>query len=264
MQYTRSTSLPGGFQDRLFETWFTWDVVENGDGTRTFIIGLDEKTMIVGYEDTEDDRFPLVGKYILGTSGTFWKLEKLQEVDGIPQTRITYSQMIDLKGFIPKIVMRRRMVSRLPMLSTARKLFEKSAQIDAGRRTEVIAMIGCEEVLSKNGWEDVMAKFVRVFETPQDGWERPSISYGLADSKLRLESGGVGWGSSVVRLHERHVTLVGVDAWRMQNLAVKELMERFEWFEPMAVVLGKGIVKTAAWGLLWRVTIGGEWVGGEV
>ncbi|GMI17129.1 hypothetical protein TrLO_g13534 [Triparma laevis f. longispina] len=40
LQYTRSTSLPGGFQDRLFETWFTWDVVENGDGTRTFIIGF--------------------------------------------------------------------------------------------------------------------------------------------------------------------------------------------------------------------------------
>lgn len=33
-------------------------------------------------------------------------------------------------------------------------------------------------------------------------------------------------------------------------------METHEWFEPMAVVLGKGIVRTAAWGLMWRVFIG--------
>lgn len=59
-------------------------------------------------------------------------------------------------------------------------------------------------------------------------------------------------------LKSKKLVKAGVDAWRVQNLAVKELMERFEWFEPMAVVLGKGIVKTAAWGLLWRVTIGGE------
>lgn len=48
----------------------------------------------------------------------------------------------------------------------------------------------------------------------------------------------------------------GIDLWKIQNRAVKELMEKYAWFEPMAVVIGKGIVKTAAWGLIWRVTVG--------
>ncbi|GMH61833.1 hypothetical protein TrLO_g9120 [Triparma laevis f. longispina] len=48
----------------------------------------------------------------------------------------------------------------------------------------------------------------------------------------------------------------GVEQWRVQNRAVKELMEEHEWFEPMVVVLGKGIVKTAPWGLMFRVIVG--------
>ncbi|GMI14746.1 hypothetical protein TrVE_jg7316 [Triparma verrucosa] len=31
---------------------------------------------------------------------------------------------------------------------------------------------------------------------------------------------------------------------------------KFDWFEPMMIVIGKGIVKSAAWGLMWRVTTG--------
>ncbi|GMI18488.1 hypothetical protein TrLO_g14653 [Triparma laevis f. longispina] len=49
---------------------------------------------------------------------------------------------------------------------------------------------------------------------------------------------------------------VGVNEWRVQNRVVKELMKEEIWFEPMAVVLGKGIVKSAAWGLVARVIVG--------
>ncbi|GMH47137.1 hypothetical protein TL16_g12449 [Triparma laevis f. inornata] len=48
----------------------------------------------------------------------------------------------------------------------------------------------------------------------------------------------------------------GVNEWRVQNRAIKESMEDQIWFEPMAVVLGKGIVKTAPWGLMARVIVG--------
>lgn len=48
----------------------------------------------------------------------------------------------------------------------------------------------------------------------------------------------------------------GVDQWRVQNKAVKELMELYDWFEPMVVIIAKGVVKTAAWGLMARVIIG--------
>ncbi|GMI04520.1 hypothetical protein TrLO_g15472 [Triparma laevis f. longispina] len=37
---------------------------------------------------------------------------------------------------------------------------------------------------------------------------------------------------------------------------MKELMKEREWFEPFVAEIGKGIVKTSAWGLMWRVTVG--------
>mgnify|MGYP003974629707 CR=1 FL=1 len=39
MQYTTSASLPGGFQDRLFEAWITFEKVE-ANGLRTYIIAF--------------------------------------------------------------------------------------------------------------------------------------------------------------------------------------------------------------------------------
>ncbi|GMI11784.1 hypothetical protein TrVE_jg8632 [Triparma verrucosa] len=57
-------------------------------------------------------------------------------------------------------------------------------------------------------------------------------------------------------LKSKKLVAAGVDQWRVQNRAVKELMESYDWFQPMMVELSKGIVKTAAWGLMWRVTLG--------
>ncbi|GMH79638.1 hypothetical protein TL16_g08210 [Triparma laevis f. inornata] len=39
-QYATSIGLPGGFQDRLFKTWFTWEKTIDGGSRRTFIIAL--------------------------------------------------------------------------------------------------------------------------------------------------------------------------------------------------------------------------------
>ncbi|GMH49741.1 hypothetical protein TL16_g00600 [Triparma laevis f. inornata] len=60
-------------------------------------------------------------------------------------------------------------------------------------------------------------------------------------------------------LKSRKVVGAGVAQWRGQNPAVGELMDEHPWVEQMMLVLSKGIVKTAAWGLMWRVTLGGEW-----
>jgi hypothetical protein len=57
-------------------------------------------------------------------------------------------------------------------------------------------------------------------------------------------------------LRSKKLVAAGVDQWRIQNKAVKELMEKEEWFQPMILELSKGIVKTAAWGLMFRVVLG--------
>ena len=40
LQFTRSVALPGGFQDRLFKTWLTWQRRVDADGHQTFIIAI--------------------------------------------------------------------------------------------------------------------------------------------------------------------------------------------------------------------------------
>ncbi|GMH94195.1 hypothetical protein TL16_g12834 [Triparma laevis f. inornata] len=57
-------------------------------------------------------------------------------------------------------------------------------------------------------------------------------------------------------LKSKKLIFAAVDKWRLQNRAVKELMAVHGWFEQFIIVLGKGVVKSAAWGLLWRVIVG--------
>jgi hypothetical protein len=57
-------------------------------------------------------------------------------------------------------------------------------------------------------------------------------------------------------LKSRKVIHAGVDMWRLQNRAIGELFEEFPWMEGMFVEIGKGVVKGAPWGMLWRVTVG--------
>ncbi|GMH88858.1 hypothetical protein TL16_g11282 [Triparma laevis f. inornata] len=48
----------------------------------------------------------------------------------------------------------------------------------------------------------------------------------------------------------------GLDQWTIQNRAVKELLEEHSWLQMFFLVVSKGVVKAAAWGLMWRVTVG--------
>ena len=132
---------------------------------------VDEDTMIVCYEDVEDGRFPVgAGKgFVRASSGTFWKFERLPEVRGYPQTRVTYVQQVDLKGFIPALVMNSRVVQSLEFLSTMRKTFDNSLEIDAGRRAAIVQMIE----LTESSGAEALTQFEALYDERQ-GWQRPS------------------------------------------------------------------------------------------
>ena len=57
-------------------------------------------------------------------------------------------------------------------------------------------------------------------------------------------------------LKSRKLITAGVDVWRLQNKAVGELFEEFPWMEDLFVAIGKGVIKTAPWGVILRVYIG--------
>ena len=161
---------------------------------------VDKDTMLVCYEDVEDDRFPpSAGKgYVRASSGAFWKYELLPEVRGIPQTRVTYCQQIDLKGFIAALVMNSRSVQTLEYLSSMRQKFDKSMEIDAGHRSAIVQLI---ELKEESGGAETLAQFEALFKE-REGSEPPTSSFRGADSKLQTEAGnGRAWGSTRLNVH---------------------------------------------------------------
>ncbi|GMH76095.1 hypothetical protein TL16_g06968 [Triparma laevis f. inornata] len=128
-------------------------------------------------------------------------------------------------------------------VATSKKRFERLKEVGEKSR-------GMKEILEIFPWFNFM--MVTVFE----GYLHLNR---VVDTKLCCVSDAEATqiGKNLLpALKSKKLAEAGVDQWRVQNRAVKELMENHTWFEPMVVVLGKGIVKAAAWGLMWRVSIG--------
>ena len=71
------------------------------------------------------------------------------------------------------------------------------------------------------------------------------------------EKEGVQLGKNgVAAIKSKKLATAGVDGWRVQNKPVDELLEKYPPLEKMFVVLSSEVVKTAPWGLMWRVGIG--------
>ena len=113
---------------------------------------------------------------------TFLKYEQLPDVRCIPQTRVTYVQQIDLKGFIPALVMNSKTVQTLEYLSTMRQKFDKSLEIDAGRRAAIVQFIELEEA---SGAPEALSKFEALVHE-RKGCERPSSIFGTADAMVKV------------------------------------------------------------------------------
>ncbi|GMH84542.1 hypothetical protein TrVE_jg1457 [Triparma verrucosa] len=153
--------------------------------------------MVVCFEDTEHDDFPLgAGKdNVRASSGSFWKYERLPEVRDIPQTRVTYVQQADLKGFIPKFLINAKIVGILMYLSQMRKKFDNSLEIDEVRRSAVVELLKAEAF---NGTE-ALAQFESLYDE-RPGWERPQRGFGKADSMVLVESAtGQAWGRTILK-----------------------------------------------------------------
>ncbi|GMH67615.1 hypothetical protein TL16_g04726 [Triparma laevis f. inornata] len=110
---------------------------------------------------------------------------------------VIYCQQVDLKGFIPNFVVNSKTVLALGYLSLMRKKFDKSLEIDAGRRAEIVKKFKLED---ESGGTEALAQFEALFEE-REGWKRPSRSFGKADSKVQVNAvSGKAWGSTSVHV----------------------------------------------------------------
>jgi len=99
-----------------------------------------DKLAIV-YDDIDSPNFPPNSAYVRGTTTVFWEYEKLQPVGGLPQIIVTWTQQVDLGGLIPKSVVSGQAVNQLMGLSSMRKRFDRSLEIDREARARNVEMI---------------------------------------------------------------------------------------------------------------------------
>jgi hypothetical protein len=103
---------------------------------------IEENTVVIACQDVDlSDDFSANSKYVRGSSAIFWKFERLPRLAGVEQTRSTWTQQVDLKGFIPKAAVDSNVVSQLAYMSLTRKQFDKSLEIDADNRARTVEMI---------------------------------------------------------------------------------------------------------------------------
>jgi len=123
----------------------------------------DKKELTVVYDDVEHVAFQERKEYLRASVTSTCKYMQEAEFGATPQTRVTYTVQVDLGGRIPKWVQNRQGVGQLMYvrvqllssnspnlprsryLSSMRKRFDKSAEIDAASSLRMASMIRAHE-----------------------------------------------------------------------------------------------------------------------
>jgi hypothetical protein len=171
--------------------------------------------MVVYQDENLPEEFPIHPNYVRASNTVFWKFERLPRVGGVDQTCVTLTQQADLKGFIPKAVVKKGAIGLLLDLSHARKVFDRSLEIDAGTRASLVEMIRNhagdyseeENMIIEGGlenfflFESLKAKSVKM--------DVPSTTAKIAFKKD--DSHAWGWGSTIVRATPEEVLSYATD-----------------------------------------------------
>jgi hypothetical protein len=89
----------------------------------------------------DPENYPFIPSYVRASAHPHVRFEKLEPHCGVPQTRVTYSNKLDLGGIIPKWAVNRNGVNNLMHISRMRQFFDRSVEIDRGNRARIVDMI---------------------------------------------------------------------------------------------------------------------------
>jgi len=92
-------------------------------------------------DGTEHAEFPPSSLYVQGKSAVYVEYKELPSTGIVAHTLVTFTQQIDLGGLIPKSAVNRGAVNRLMYLSTMRKRFDMSLEVDGATRRRNVEMI---------------------------------------------------------------------------------------------------------------------------
>ena len=77
-------------------------------------------------------------RYVRGSSSVIWKYEELPPIADIPQTKVTWTQNIELGGVVPRWIVDKGVVNQLMYLSRIRSHFDQIYEVDRGGRESTL------------------------------------------------------------------------------------------------------------------------------
>jgi len=108
-----------GFAEREFRLKATWKKDDLGNA-------------LVYFEDTSecDITHPVKSKSVVTSVQTFWFFEPLPSIGGVPQTKVTLTSKVNLRGAIPSRIMNALAPRFASTVSDLRKKFDRNRSID--------------------------------------------------------------------------------------------------------------------------------------
>jgi len=185
-----------GFQPRDFMFSLLW----KRQGTK----------VLVSYQSVEHPDFPHNPNYVRATSAASWVYETMPPVGSVPQTRVTYTFQVDMGGAIPKFVINGQGVSTLMYLSTMRKRFDRSAEIDATTRKMHSDVIASRSEVYSEEETKILDKGLGYFAAfdRMKGIRKIIMGSSLTTGRIAFnarDTNGWGWASTVVRAGRKEV-----------------------------------------------------------
>ena len=126
--------------------------------------------------------------------------EPLDPIGGVPQTSVTFTTKVDLGGVFFSSVVNKIAPRFLGVVSDLRKKFDKSKEIDAFKRQQIIAKF---EEIAIEGAPGTESHFDEI-EGAQE------ISSGLTGTTMIKTEKGMGWGKTSITVRASNLSLIHI------------------------------------------------------
>ena len=178
---------------------------------------------MVSYNSADSAEFPKSRTLVRMRGFIHWTYTALPPVGSVPQTRIAFTQQVDLGGMLPKFFVNSGTMSQLSFLSVMRRRFDKSVEVDKTTRELVLGRIVAhapEAVYSKtenellSGGEELLNTF-NGFTAGTKSLRRHVSP--LTTAKIAYKSGDKhawGWATTTVRAAPEEILAF---IWSLEN-----------------------------------------------
>jgi hypothetical protein len=182
LRQIRTLGVPG-FSYREGRMRAIWKVESNG-------------SIILSVADTEDlkEEFPVDPGSVFVSAHSVWYFESLQSIGNVQRTAVTFISKMDLKGAIPTSLSNIIVPQFLAAISTLRKRYDQSKEIDAFNRQQMIEKF---EEIAIEGEPGIESHFDEIHGAQE-------ISSGLTGTTMIKAEKGMGWGKTSITARASH------------------------------------------------------------